>query len=252
MVCSLQMSAPPKAGRTISLSLVEHLFDQIPTAPFFIKDRALRYLAANQAMAQLCGVTNREAMIGKQASDFFPAAFAQRYEALDRRVLESGKPIKDRLELSLHARARPQWLLYTRWPVHDEDGAITGVAASARTLDTPLGHHPRYEGIAAVVAEMQNQYAEPLRIADLAVRAGVSASQLQRDFIAIFNLSPQHYLAKLRLDAAMDLLRSDATIAEIAQASGYSDQGAFSRRFRTAVGVSPSEYRRSAKSFAAA
>ncbi|MEZ5971002.1 MAG: AraC family transcriptional regulator [Hyphomonadaceae bacterium] len=232
---------------TLTITLVEHLFDQIPNAPFFIKDRDLRYIGANDAMVSLCGAASREHLIGKTAHDFFPRDFALRYEALDRQVLSSDKPIKDRLDLSIRAKASPHWLLFTRWPVHDASGQVAGVAASSRSLETPLGHHPRYEGLAEVVSEMQRNYAEPLRIGDLAAKAGVSQSQLQRDFVALFKMSPHHYLARLRLLAAMDMLRTKASVAMVAQACGYSDQAAFSRRFRSAVGVSPGEFRRSAR-----
>ncbi len=39
------------------------------------------------------------------------------------------------------------------------------------------------------------------------------------------------------------LERSDLSVARIAEAAGYADPFAFSRRFRAHVGVSPSAYR---------
>jgi len=48
------------------------------------------------------------------------------------------------------------------------------------------------------------------------------------------------------LEAALQRLhQSDASIAAIASECGYSDQSAFTRRFRQTIGFSPSEYRRS-------
>ncbi|MBX3431275.1 MAG: AraC family transcriptional regulator [Hyphomonadaceae bacterium] len=241
------MDPDTSAVPLLPISLVERLFDQIQNAPFFIKDRALRYVGANHAMVLLCGATSREELIGKTAHDFFPREFALRYEVLDQRVLSSAKPIKDRLDLSIRAKTSPLWLLFTRWPIHGPNGHIVGVAASSRSLDTPLGHHPRFAALAKVVSEMQSNYPEPLRVGHLAEKAGVSQSQLHRDFVSIFKMSPHHYLAKIRLVAAMEMLHSNTSIAAIAQACGYSDQAAFSRRFRAAVGVSPGEFRRSAR-----
>jgi AraC-like DNA-binding protein len=68
--------------------------------------------------------------------------------------------------------------------------------------------------------------------------------QLERDFIKLIGMSPRRYLTRLRMEAAVELLeRSNDPILKVADACGYSDQSAFTRRFRAAVGMSPSEYR---------
>jgi two-component system response regulator YesN len=55
-----------------------------------------------------------------------------------------------------------------------------------------------------------------------------------------------NYLMQIRMDAAMDLLRStDLKAFEVAEKVGYSDANYFSFSFRKQVGVSPKEYRNS-------
>ena len=50
---------------------------------------------------------------------------------------------------------------------------------------------------------------------------------------------------KVRIDAACERLSlSGEPIAQIALACGYSDQSAFSRQFKQAVGISPLAYRK--------
>jgi AraC-like DNA-binding protein len=94
------------------------------------------------------------------------------------------------------------------------------------------------------VRRIHDEYGEPLRVAELARRAGLSAYQFERRMKRIFNLSAGQLLQKVRLEAALSRLReTDASIAEIASACGYSDQSAFTRRFHRTVGMSPSEYR---------
>lgn len=84
----------------------------------------------------------------------------------------------------------------------------------------------------------------PLDIASLARDVGISVSQLERDFVHLFGLPPRRYLTKIRFEAAVEMLRMGKPIGEIAYACGYEDQSAFTRRFRMAFGVSPSEYRK--------
>ena len=52
-------------------------------------------------------------------------------------------------------------------------------------------------------------------------------------------------IQKVRMDAAVErLLESDDSVATISMICGYSDQSAFTRKFRETVGLSPLEYRR--------
>jgi len=48
----------------------------------------------------------------------------------------------------------------------------------------------------------------------------------------------------VRIQAAMHRLHGPGSIAAIAQACGFSDQSAFTRRFVALVGMTPGEYRR--------
>jgi AraC-like DNA-binding protein len=57
-------------------------------------------------------------------------------------------------------------------------------------------------------------------------------------------ITPRAWLTSVRLDAAMRALEgSSAPVAEIAQACGFGDQSAFTRRFRRHVGLTPTAYR---------
>lgn len=226
------------------MHLVEALFDHLPRAPFFVKDLALRYVSANTAMVRLCGLTRREDLIGKSAADFFTPELAAHYEEQDRLVLATGKPIKDRLEMTMRNGAHAEWLLYSRWPVLGANSAVVGVAATSRNLESPDRRHPTYQRLADVVQQMQQNFASSLRLPDLAERAQISVSQLERDFFGVFGMSPNRYISKLRVEAALERLQTDEPIASIAQACGYADQSAFTRRFTESVGMPPSAYRK--------
>lgn len=230
---------------SLPLDLVEGLFNHLPSAPFFVKDADLCYVAANDAMLRLCGVRHRRDLLGRTAREFFPESAQRRYEGLDRLVIRTKRPIADKLDFLLARGQGPIWLLFTRWPVLGRDGAVLGVAASARKLKAPDRRHPTYQRMASAVADMQANFSLPLQLGGLARAAGVSVSQFERDFAGLFGLSPHQYLTKVRMDAAMRALRGAASIAAIAQECGYADQSAFTRRFTATVGLAPMQYRRS-------
>ncbi|MGE0740381.1 MAG: helix-turn-helix domain-containing protein [Hyphomonadaceae bacterium] len=227
----------------LSMELVEALLDGLPSAIFFVKDDKLRYAGANKAMLGLCGARSSAEIVGRTAGDFFAGESARRYEVADRRAMQTRRPVRDQLDLTVPLRGAPMWALQHRWPIVDGEGRALGVAVMARALAQPDSRHPIYGRIAAAVDHINANIGAPLDVADLARRAGVSVSQLERDFIALFAMPPRRYLAKVRLDAALELLLTDAPLAAIAHACGYTDQSAFARRFQAALGMSPSRYR---------
>lgn len=78
----------------------------------------------------------------------------------------------------------------------------------------------------------------------LGARLNVSVSHLHRQFTAQVGSSPMAWLATVRAElAAVLLIQSDRTIAEIGRRVGWPDANYAGRRFRQAYGISPSRYR---------
>lgn len=88
----------------------------------------------------------------------------------------------------------------------------------------------------------------PTSIAVLAKSAGVSASGLRSAFKAQTGLSPCRYRLAARLRHARDLIAAgELSVAEVARAVGYRTHAAFSKRFAAEYGLSPSQFRATAK-----
>ncbi|HEY9338629.1 MAG TPA: helix-turn-helix domain-containing protein [Kribbella sp.] len=82
-------------------------------------------------------------------------------------------------------------------------------------------------------------------VAELAGAANLSAGHLHRLFRQEYGCGPAYALDLIRLArAATALLRTNATIAEIAADCGYSNPYHFSRRFSLAYGDPPGTFRR--------
>jgi AraC-like DNA-binding protein len=97
---------------------------------------------------------------------------------------------------------------------------------------------------ADVLRLIEERYAEPLTVPQLAARLFLSTGAFNILFRRETGVSPAAYLRRLRLDRAQTLLReSDLTVAQVATQSGFADAAHFSRAFRAAFGSAPREYR---------
>jgi AraC-like DNA-binding protein len=91
-----------------------------------------------------------------------------------------------------------------------------------------------------------------LTIDEVAREAAMSPFHFIRQFSAVFGDTPHQARIKARLERARRLLVSgERSVTEICMEVGFSSHGSFSTLFARRVGVSPSEYRRRARSMVA-
>lgn len=72
---------------------------------------------------------------------------------------------------------------------------------------------------------------------------GLSERQLQRKIKIIFNKAPGQLISQVRLLKAKELLQKDNNITEVAYQTGFTNPSYFSKLFKQAFGLSPSDYR---------
>lgn len=229
------------AAMAIPARELEVLFDALPNVVFFVKDQQGRYTHANLTLVSRLGMKHRSEVVGRTANELFPAGLGGVYSAQDRRVLD-GELIEDHLEVHIFPNRKPGWCLTCKRPVR-VGNCIQGLVGISRDLKSPDGRHPTYDKLRRVCTHLQQHYANPVSMQTLADLAGLSVAQLERHFNRVFLLTPRQALNKLRIEAAMRLLRGDGSVASIGAACGFTDQSAFTRRFRSTVGMAPRAYR---------
>jgi AraC-like DNA-binding protein len=226
----------------ISAAELERLFDVLPDVVFFVKNRAGCYTHVNRTLMRRLGLRRRTEVIGRHAAALFPEPLGTRYAAQDMQVLAADRSIENHLEVHLFPDRAPGWCLTCKYPLHRRDEVI-GVVGISRDLGRPDERHPIYDRLMRVVEYLEAHYPETVHVETLAALADVSVAQLERHCQRVFQLNPGQMLTKLRIDAAMRLLREQGSIAAVGQACGYSDQSAFTRQFRKLTGLTPGQYR---------
>lgn len=226
--------------------LMESLFDCVPGAFFFVKDRESRFMAGGRSFAQTLGEDSIEAMIGKTDYDYSPDFLANGFYADDQRVMSTGQAIYNNIELVPSADGSLDWLCTTKVPLFDNDGAVVGLAGVARIIrdsDAVYAEHPEMRRI---VDYVRAHYREKLSVSEIAKVGGISVSSQERLFKKTFGLTPLMYLRRTRLNAACKMLRETAVgLAEIAVQCGFNDQTNMTRAFRQELKITPLKYRRS-------
>ncbi len=224
----------------------EALFDCLTDLVFFIKNSRYEYVVVNQTLVERCGLHEKGELLGRRADEVFPSALGQTYRAQDERVLRSGEAVLNQLELHFSPSGRRGWCLTNKLPLKNRAGKTIGLVGISKDLDSGSEQGQDYAQVAKVVQYIQTNFHEPLRVKELAAKAGFSEYQFEQRVRKIFQLTPSQLIQKTRMEIAVRRLRASAdAIAVIAQDCGYSDQSAFTRQFRQTVGLSPSEYRRS-------
>lgn len=92
------------------------------------------------------------------------------------------------------------------------------------------------------VAIINQKYCEDLSLEQLAGEVYLNPSYLSRKLKAELGVSFVKYIAKLRMEKAIILLRENTNLAQVAKMVGYSSQKHFSDVFKNYTGYLPSEY----------
>lgn len=222
------------------------MLDVIPNAAIFIKDVQARYVMANLALVQRCGLKQ---LLGKTSAEVFPAQLGPGYTEQDRRVLEHGLVLEDQLELHLYGSREPGWCLTHKRPLYNRNGAIIGLAGISVDLQSASDTHPAYQRLAAVDEYIRAHFNRRVTLVELTRIAGISVAQLERYCKRVFHLTPRQMIQKIRLEHAHRLLHTDIPITDVALQCGYTDHSAFTRQFKALTGFTPRQYRQATGDF---
>lgn len=110
------------------------------------------------------------------------------------------------------------------------------------------GRAQDYDDVEFVQNHIEENYAHPIYLSELASVLHISAPYLSAKFKKKLGCSFSEYLVRFRMNKASVLLREESmlSISEIADSVGYTDYAQFSKIFKKYKGVSPRTYRKAA------
>jgi len=222
------------------------LFDFLPDVYLYVKDTESRFMKVNRTLVDARGLKSEAEILGKTDVDIHPTFWGLRYIEEDQRVIRSRQPLVDQVWLVPNAKGRLESFVSTKIPLFDCEGTCIGIAGFRRPLNpTPTTARSERPGIEAAVRIIAENYAESIEMSQLAEHAGLSHSQFNRRFLAIYRMSPSTYLQRVRVhEACRRLTNGEQSVSEIALETGFYDQAHLTRTFKKFLQVTPTEFRR--------
>jgi AraC-like DNA-binding protein len=231
-------------GELEPTGLFHRLFDHVPGVYFFAKNREGYLMFASAGLLQRYQMADEFEILGRTDFDLNPDIMAQAYVDDDKSLLAGVVAKVERIELWWDRQGMPDWFVVTKLPVKDRRGRVVGVMGLLRRPDEAERALPVFQTVARAVEIIRRDYAKPLLIGNLAAACGESVRQLQRRFRDAFGSTPQEFLIKTRILAAVRLLEETAlTVTEISVRCGFVDASSFTQHFRKRTGVTPKAYR---------
>jgi AraC family transcriptional regulator len=132
------------------------------------------------------------------------------------------------------------------------DGLVTAIAARLFAL-RPAARVGDGKGLAPwrlrrVIDYLDAHLPERVELAQLAQLVGLSTSHFSRAFKVSTGMAPYQWQLNARVRRAQaQLIDTDASLDQIAAATGFADAVHFGRRFRQLTGVAPATWRRERK-----
>jgi AraC-like DNA-binding protein len=137
------------------------------------------------------------------------------------------------------------WYATNKFPLYDQNGGVIGVMGTTHSMEARRGSVFSNVRISRAVQMIQTNFTDKLSISDLAAHSSLSERQFRRQFHEIFEMSPQEFILKTRIQAACKVLKQgESPISEVAINCGFCDQSSFTHQFRKYLGITPLQFRK--------
>jgi AraC family transcriptional regulator len=252
-----------RAREVSGFRLAETLYSPQTKVPHHSHEQALFCIALRGVCSEVYAGTVRK--YETQTVEFLPANEAHSLDfplaevrafsvGIDPQWLERARDYSLFLDNSIHLHggllSGLLMKLYQEFRLMDDASslAIEGLAlemlaeVSRRQIKPSDYRPPRW--LAQALEILHERFSEHLTILQIATCVGIHPVHLAREFRRFHRCTIGEYIRRLRIEhACHELWATDAPLAEIASAAGFSDQSHLSRSFKRIMGTTPGEYR---------
>ena len=114
--------------------LLRTLMENSPDFIYF-KDRDSRFLRCSRTLAERCGVSRVEDMVGRQDSDFFSPTHAGPAFADEQEIMRTGRPLVGKVEQEVWKdTGLITWALTNKMPLRNNEGKIIGTFGISKDI----------------------------------------------------------------------------------------------------------------------
>jgi len=111
---------------------------------------------------------------------------------------------------------------------------------AAATLRAGVGSPADAQRVLQAMQYIRENYAEKLRVDEVARRVAMSTSHFAHRFEAVARITPMRFLRQVRLERARERLIGGARVSEVAVEVGFESPAHFTREFKRKFGFNPS------------
>lgn len=109
------------------------LIDNMPDF-IYVKDTDSRFITANQTLADVMKAGNTEQLEGKTDFDFYDKALAEQFYADEQQVIQSGKPVLNKVEPGLDKDGNKRFISTSKVPVKNSNGKVIALVGIGRDV----------------------------------------------------------------------------------------------------------------------
>ena len=144
--------------------LLRLVIDNVPLNVYF-KDKKGRFVLVNRAMARWFGLEDPVEIEGKSDADFFSKEHAGEALADERAVMETGRPVVEKLEKETWQRREDTWVMTSKYPWRDSEGKVKGTFGVSSDVSELIRTQRKLEEMATALQRRNQGMEEELKLA---------------------------------------------------------------------------------------
>ncbi|MCX6238174.1 MAG: PAS domain-containing protein, partial [Bacteroidia bacterium] len=114
-------------------NLLNALLDSVPDSVYF-KDTKSKFIRVSKSWLKKHNIPDGEGIIGKSDADFMVAEFAKETYNEEQIMMETGKPLIDKLQTKIDVNGKKRYDIANKVPIFDHDNKVVGMFGISRDI----------------------------------------------------------------------------------------------------------------------